>query len=255
MSGSRSITKQLASATIGLIATWSMGCSVTGKKCGCTNGCHGESCIPHTASEVPANAEVNHVERCVDLLPCSSIPAPTGTYLGQWRGAMADQAQQQHWVITRNEWFDGGNQLGPEGRTHVVRIAQCMTMEPNFVIIESEPLAIAPRQTYEAALLENQQLQNERRTVVIQALAEAGVMNAEEWVVFGEDRSVGVHGIEAPIIFNRQFNGGGVGNRGGLGRGIGNGGGFGGGFGGLGGFGGGGFGGGFGGGGNIGGIF
>jgi hypothetical protein len=193
---------------------------------------------------------INATERCVDPVPKDAVPAPAGTYLSQWRGAMSYHAQQQHWVIPRNEWFDGGSQLGPQGQRHLDRVVQCLAEAPRTVVIENEPLALELGDDYEEAVKKNRQLQFERRNTVVTALAEAGIENADQWVVFAEDRNVGVRGIEAPQIYNRQFIGGfGRGNRGGAGRGqggFGQGGfgqgGFGGGFG-QGGFGGGGFGG------------
>lgn len=207
---------------------------------------HGQSCCPDDAagcvpldgSVVPPNASIHVAHRCVDPLLDDAVPAPVGTYVGHWRGAMSDGAQDQHWFISRNEWFDGGNQLGPHGKKHVERIAQCFFNEPRAVVIENEPVALEMGESYDEAIRFNQQLQVERRNAVATALAESGVPDPNQWVVFADDRTVGVRGLESPQIYNSQFGGigQGQGNRGGIGRGQGGlGGGIGGGLGGIGG--------------------
>lgn len=234
-------------------ATMATGCVSAPTGCDCDN-----NCLPFTTAQAPPNASINQVTRCVAELPRDAIPAPNGTYVNQWVDAMSQGAQQQHWVITRNEWFDGGEQLGPDGIEHVKRVGKCLLTQPTWVVIETEPVALQHGETYEDALQKNQLLHQSRRDEIVKRLAGLGVQSPEDWVVFAEDRSVGVRGIEAPIIFNRQFGGFGGGNRGGIGVGGGLGGGIGGGMGGfgggMGGFGGG-FGGGMGGGGFGGGIF
>ena len=195
---------------------------LTHRKASCPDD--GVGCLPVDGSVVPPAASVHVAHRCVDPLPDDAIPAPVGTYVGQWRGAMSHGAQERHWFVSRDEWFDGGSQLGPKGKRHVERIAKCLFNEPQPVVIENEPVALEMGESYEEAVQSNQQLQVERRSVVVTALAEAGVPDANQWVVFADDRNVGVRGIEAPQVFNQQFMGGlggGRGNRGGIGRGQG----------------------------------
>ena len=224
--------------------------------------CHNEdpclACLPKSHAQVPPQAAVVDTQKCVERLPKDAVQVPAGTYVQHWRSAMSSGAQQQQWVVSRNEWFDGGSQLGPKGQQHVNRIAESLRMQPCLVVIETEPIALQPGGSYDDALRFNEKLQEERKAAVVNALVEVGNADAADWVVFADDRSVGVRGIEAPVIFNGQFGGGGgrgnMGGRGGMG-----GGGFGGGGMGGGGFGGGGMGGGmgggFGGGGGGGGIF
>ena len=196
-----------------------------GQPCQHCQECGRVRCLPWTHSQVPPNAMVSQVDRCIEPLPKDGVPVPAGTYVQQWRENMVQEAQQRHWLISRNEWFDGGSQLGPEGRKHVVRIAEAMKLQPNWVVIETEPIALQMGASYEDALRDQELLQTERFDAVVTALTEAGNVDAASWVVFEDDRSVGVRGIEAPMIFNRQFMNGGGGNRGGIGRGMGGGGG------------------------------
>jgi hypothetical protein len=224
----------------------SAGCAGIRGKNDCS--AHGNHCIEKSADVAAPHASLAATQRCVEELPCSSVPAPPGTYVNAWSDAMVAQAAVQGDIITRNLWFDGGEELGPDGRERLIKVSESFGDQPRMILIEEEPVAIAAGQTYADALAANEKLNLERKANVVSGLASLGIPNAEELVYFTKDRSVGVRGIEAPNVFNSQFMGGMGGGLGGRGGGIG-GGGFGG------GFGGGGFGGGFGGGGFGGGGF
>ncbi|MEX0819490.1 MAG: hypothetical protein WD070_07845 [Pirellulaceae bacterium] len=185
-------------------------------------------------------------ERCVDPIPHDAIPAEPGTYVDQWGDQMGAQADRQQQILTRNLWFDGSEELGPDGQERIIQIAESLQVYPHLVLIEEEPIDIKPDQSYAQAMETQYELNSARRDNVIHALHDLGLEDVDDLVTFTTDRSVGVRGIEAPTIFNRQFmggqfgrQGGGRGGFGGRGGGLGGGGGIGGGFGG-GGFGGGG---------------
>ncbi|MDG2223955.1 MAG: hypothetical protein P8L85_21420 [Rubripirellula sp.] len=249
----------LTGSTLLLAVVLLSGCA-TDRACkqSCPDGCPeicATDCLPETMGEAPPKVMLADWQRCVEPLPNDAVPAPPGTYVTAWREAQWAGALQRHWVITLNEWFSGGDQLSPDGSQHLGRIANAMLETPNWVVIEKQPVQLHRDEAYDEAIQRIEQLQERRRQVVVDGLARSGIADADRWVIFREDRSVGVRGIEAPQIFNRQFQGSGRGNRGRGGRGGFGGGGFGGGGFGGGGFGGGGFGGGgFGGGGFGGGL-
>jgi len=204
-------------------------------------------CLPKDQMREDPRAALLRGERCVELLPHQAIPAAPGTYVNAWSDQMAIAANIQSQLITRNLWFDGGDQLGPDGIERVRQIAYSFGECPRPILLEREPLEFAASESYSEAMFANQELNEVRRAEVVRMLALHGITDADTFVSLVPDRGVGVRGVEAPLIYNRQFSGG-VGGRGGGG---GFGGGLGGGGGGLGGFGGGmgGMGGGFGGGG------
>jgi len=208
----------------------------------------GQNCLETTSDFADPKASLLATERCIEELPCAAVPAPPGTYVNAWSDTMAAQAVVQGDIITRNLWFDGGDELGPDGRERLIKIAESFGEQPRLILIEEEPVAIASSQTYAEALDANGRLNNQRKASVVSMLEGLGIADAEGLVFFTTDRSVGVRGIEAPNVFNRQFMGGMGGGRGGMGGGgrggIGGGGGMGGMGGGMGGIGGGGFGGG-----------
>ena len=213
----------------------------------CTNGCLepcGANCIPETLGQSSSQVALANWKRCVEPLPDDAIPAPPGTYVNAWLEAQVAGAMQSHWVLTRNLWYSGGDQLSQDGTQKLLRIADAMQEARNWVVIETQPVQPQRGETYKEAKRQIDQLQQRRREVVVDTLARGGVSDADQWVIFAGDRSVGVRGIEAPQIFNRQFQSGrGNQNQSGTGGGGLGGGGFGGG-----GFGGGGLGGGLGGG-------
>ena len=179
-----------------------------------------QNCLPTMSIDAPAVAGIAKVDRCVQPIDPDVIQAPNGTYMNHWREMMSSTAHDERWVIERNEWFDGGQSLGPKGLDHVKRLAQTFAQQPRWIALENAAVVLEADEPYADALARTHQLNAERRNEIVRQLAECGVVDAEPWVVFVEDRTVGVRGIEAPNVFNQQFLGGqGTGNRGGAGRG------------------------------------
>lgn len=172
-----------------------------------------------------------------------AIPAPPGTYVNGWNDAMICSARNQEYVVSRHEWFSGGEQLGPDGRKHVQRLAQSLATHDGYVFIEEEPVDIQSRETYDEALIRTQTLNEHRGQVVASELQELGIADAHQRVIIGPLDRVGIRGVESPRVYNQILFGGGRGGglMGGAGMGMGGMG--------MGGMGGGGMGGGFGGGG------
>jgi hypothetical protein len=169
-------------------------------------------------------------------IPKGAIPSPPGTYLNELRTRQATKAEYDDFVIYHHEWYLGGEELGPYGKYHLGQIARRLPVSPGF------PVVLEPVRGQDA-------LNENRRRLVVNWLAGAGIADAAQRVIVGYPGAEGLYGEEAPPIYIRmlqrnQFNqgfGNGFGGFGGLGGGFGNFGGFGG-FGGF-GLGGGGFGG------------
>ena len=145
--------------------------------------------------------------------PCTSIPAPTGTYVRGWQQAMIGSAARQRVLISRREWYSGGTQLGPEGLQHLNTLALDPGCEGR-IVIEAEPVLIAPRQTYEEALAANHELNERRRQMIVAELLERGWTDADQFVTVSNVSHVGIRGIEAPMIYSRGFQNRGRGNQG-----------------------------------------
>ncbi|MEL7265767.1 MAG: hypothetical protein AAFP69_13290, partial [Planctomycetota bacterium] len=152
----------------------------------CTQGCQ-SSCLPETNGSSPPTVKMAAWERCVDPMPLDAVPAPVGTYVQAWQQAQSAAAGQNHWVIERNEWFSGGDQLSPDGTKHLGRIALAMSQNPNWVVVESQPVLLAKDETYNLATQRVNQLQSRRKQAVIDGLMRHGIADAENWVIFAED--------------------------------------------------------------------
>jgi uncharacterized membrane protein YgcG len=181
-----------------------------------------------------------------DHSPCA-IASPPGTYTRQHLGLEHAKARANNFVIYQHEWFDGGDRLGPGGHEHVRKIVAELPKQVHPIVVERQQVMPDERgETIDQAIARTEQLDQARRTSVVEALSKAGVPDADGLVIVGNASSEDLYADEAPQIFYQRFLnsglfGGGLGGQGagGVGgAGVGGGG-----------FGGGGFGGGYGGGG------
>ncbi len=165
-------------------------------------------------------------------------PPLNGSYVYKWKEAQAARADATDFVIFLTEWYMGGEHLGPYGEHHVGYIASRLPTVQFPVLLEPH--------------LDNE-LNEKRRKIIVDALVNLGIHDAETRVVVAYPQSEALYAEEGVVsyyqmLFNRNRNrgfGGGYGGMGGAMGGYGGGyggGGFGGGYGG--GYGGGGFGGG-----------
>lgn len=191
--------------------------------CTLTIGCHSTptpACLPYTSLSEAPQAQLVASERCVDHLPPSATPAPIGTYVEAWNDRMYHEGEMHQFLITRNLWFNGSTELGPEGQERVGQLAELLKVSPQPIWVEEEALVLRPNQTYDEANNELRTLNQLRRQTLVDTFAARGVLQADELVMMQTDRSVGVRGIESPLIFNRQYlDGMGGMGRGGMGRG------------------------------------
>jgi hypothetical protein len=182
--------------------------------------------------------------RPCETIPQGAIPQPLGVKVHEFQERQATKAEYDDFVIYKHEWYKGGRELGPYGTYHLGEIIKRLPVTPFPVLLE--------------VATDDPELNEARRSLIVNRLALAGIPNAEQQVIVGFPGASGLFGEEAEIIFQqfllrRSFNqfgqgfgrnlfGGGFGGFGGFGGGLGLGG-----FGGFGGFGGGlgGFGGGF----------
>lgn len=180
------------------------------------------------------------VDNC-STIPQGAIPVPNGTYVHAWQNAQAHKAEADDFVFYRQEWYLGGQELGPYGRYHLHQVVKRLPAEPFPVVVQPVP---------------DEHLNETRRQLLVQYLAMNGVPDADQRVIVAFPEAEGLNGEEAPIVYRQMIRGtGGFGGNTGIGGSVsGLGGGFGGGIaGGMGGLGG--IGGGFGGLGGVGGVY
>jgi hypothetical protein len=171
-------------------------------------------------------------DRCADIPP-GAIPPPLGTYACQWQRAQQDLAERDDFMVYEHEWYRGGTQLGPGGQRHLAHVAKRLMSEPRLVRIE--PHFNLEQNTWDVE-------RNEARVAaVVNYLTEAGIQDANQFVLLEPSAAEPLYGPDAARLgnmrlqggqgFGRSGSGGGLG-AGGFGSGTGFGGGFGGGLGG-----------------------
>jgi len=157
-----------------------------------------------------------------DTIDPAAVPAPTGTYVNQWNDAMICAARQQLLIVSRHEWFSGGIELGPEGRDHVIQLAERLQYSSEHVVIELEPVQLDYDETLEEATSRTLQMNEQRRELIIELMFQYGVPDADQRVILRPLDPVGVRGLEAPRVYNSLLFGGQGGGQGGNQNGGGN---------------------------------
>ena len=142
------------------------------------------------------------VDRCADIPP-GAIPQPIGTYNCQWQQSQAQRAEQDYFVLYDYEWRAGADQLGPFGARHLDELSKRLESEPFVIVI---------------AKTDNEQLNEQRRGVVIEVLRQRGVADASSRVTIGYPEAEGLYGFEARRV-GAGFTGQGAGGGGTLGQG------------------------------------
>ncbi|MEZ6066739.1 MAG: hypothetical protein R3B90_13770 [Planctomycetaceae bacterium] len=156
--------------------------------------------------------------RPFDFVP-KAEPAPLGTYTHMWHTAQIEAAAASFFVVSRHEWFDHGDELGPEGLRHVIQLADELGRRRETVVVEAAEVELGYQLTLAEATEAADDLNRRRRDRVAVALLNAGLVDAEERVIVSPIDRVGVRGAEAQRVYNQQFFGGFGGTRGGFGGG------------------------------------
>jgi hypothetical protein len=114
-----------------------------------------------------------------------TLPEPNGTYVRRFQQIQANLAEQDDFVVYLHEWRD--TQLGPYGEYHLHQMAQRL-QEPDL----RNPVVV--QVSVDPALNEN------RRRIIADRLADAGVPNAHARVVLGYPEAEGQDSVLAPRI-------------------------------------------------------
>jgi len=152
--------------------------------------------------------------------PYPNLP-PNGSSVLAYTEHQVMKARLDRYFIHQFEWYLGGKTLGPFGRRHIRQLAEELAGTPGHVYLTPS---------------ESPALDGARLPILVRALKEAGLGDAEARVVLADSKAEGLFGEDAARIYPRLF----MGNLGGGNMNNSGSGGFGGGFGGgSGGFGGG----------------
>jgi hypothetical protein len=128
-------------------------------------------------------------DRCTNIAP-GALPDPAGDHVHRFEDMQTKNGEAISFVIFLNEWYMGGMSLGPYGGVHLQQIAQLLPGVPYAVIIQP---SLDPN------------LNELRRTLVVERLLKAGIENAEVRVRLEYPQVEGVIGDEAPIIYRNML--------------------------------------------------
>jgi hypothetical protein len=153
-----------------------------------------------------------HIDNCANITK-GAIPQPYGWFVHQWQNAHAAKAEADDFVIYKHEWFKGGTQLGPYGCYHLQQICKRLPSVPFPILREAETMDPTRNEI--------------RRSIIVNALAQAGYADPGARVLIGLPEAGGLYGDKGPRIFqqmiqrqnpyNQMFGPGGFGGFGGLG--------------------------------------
>jgi hypothetical protein len=114
-----------------------------------------------------------------ELCQPATCPAVTGTYTRQLFDLQAAKAEADDFVIYKNEWYMGGTKLGPFGSYHITEIVRRLAEVPFPVVLQPQ--------------IGDPALDLARRDVVVRALAEAGMPDADQRVIIAYPQAEGLY--------------------------------------------------------------
>uniref|UniRef100_A0A7C4QNY9 Lipoprotein n=1 Tax=Schlesneria paludicola TaxID=360056 RepID=A0A7C4QNY9_9PLAN len=150
-------------------------------------------------------------------------PKPLGTISDPIWQQQESNAEASDFVVHEHEWIGNSIKLNAAGVEHVKQIAARAAEVPFPIIVERSSMSPKAGTKYQFPVHGDETLDMNRRTLVVQALQQMGVHDAEQRVVVGPALTPGFQEFEGERAYNMGF-----GNMGGFGFG-GMGGGFGGG--------------------------
>ncbi len=170
---------------------------------------------------------------CQSLVTRVQGPPPQvlGTCIDQMNMTQEINAEASKFVVYMHEFelnkpgvglAAGGWRLNDDGEDHVKQIAAKLNSGSAFpVVVERSRTSAKPGTTYQLPLHLNEDLDAQRRAVVVAALSAMGVRDAEQRVVVAPAFAEGQTATEASRAYSNGIRGGGGGGGGGFGGGFG----------------------------------
>jgi hypothetical protein len=132
---------------------------------------------------------------CCNRRCCSHIqpalPAePLGAHVRRFEAVQVANAQASNFEIYLDEWYEGGKTLGPYGQYHITQIAQRLP---------AVPFAVKVQPCNDVTLNEL------RRQIVVTALLNLGIRDADSRVIIAYPQAEGLRGEEAEFVYWRSI--------------------------------------------------
>ncbi|QDT33651.1 hypothetical protein [Thalassoglobus polymorphus] len=166
-----------------------------------------------------------HCEKCAYMGDIT--PHPLGTISDPVWQQQETNAEASDFVIHEHEWNGNTVDLNLAGKDHVKQIAARLESTPFPVLIERSSMSVDPDSRFKYPVNNDAELDIARRNLVIAALQDMGIYDAEERVVVSPALTPGYTGFQAQGAYARGMGirsgggGGGFGGGGGGGGGAG----------------------------------
>lgn len=162
----------------------------------------------------------------------AQTPATLGTISDDIWQQQEENAEASDFVVHEHEFIGNTTRLNTAGEEHVKEIAVRANEVPFPILVQPSSMSRREGDKYGYPIHGSEQLDAERRTLIVRSLESMGVEDAEDRVVVSPALAPGFEQFEAERAYRRGFSGRGNGRGfGGFGGGFGGfGGGFGGGF-------------------------
>ncbi len=113
------------------------------------------------------------------------MPEPPGAFVRRFQAVQTDKAEASDFVFFLDEWYQGGDKLGPFGQYHLTQVAQRLPSVPFPVVIQphSDP-----------------NLNETRRQVVVTGLTNLGIPDADVRVVIAYPQAEGLRFKQIELV-------------------------------------------------------
>jgi hypothetical protein len=116
------------------------------------------------------------------------MPEPLGAHLNRFIQVETAKAEATQFVFFLNEWYMGGVELGPMGSRHLAAVAKALP-QTQFKVV------LAP--------CGNPAVDQARRSLLVQGLAQHGIANADGRVVIDFPEALDLAGEQADRVYYR----------------------------------------------------
>jgi len=135
-------------------------------------------------------------------------PRPLGAINDQYYRQQESNAEASDFVFYEHEWTDNSANMNDAGKEHLKQVAVRAAEVPFPILVERSSMSSRPGTKYKFPVHNDEQLDLQRRTLIVTALAEMGVQDAEQRVSISPALTPGFQSFEAERAYSRGFSGG-----------------------------------------------
>jgi hypothetical protein len=132
-------------------------------------------------------------------------PAPIGTISDAIWQQQEENAEASDFVVHEHEWVGNSTRLNAAGKEHVKQIAARAAQTPFPVLVERSSMSSVPDSRHGFPVNGHEDLDLQRRELIVHALAEMGVADSDTRVLVAPALTPGFQDFEGERAYNRGF--------------------------------------------------